>query len=111
MGQLSTDAVTLSITSKSDQVKTKAWIMLRMTVVICVALVLFMNSIDVLGAPQNHGMGPCENGPCAALFGPCVEDTDCMGGNVCVDDMDTCMNMISPCCQMVPEGSGSEAEE
>ena len=57
----------------------------------------------IIGAPQNHGLGPCENGPCAALFGPCVEDSDCLGGNVCVDDMDTCMNMIAPCCQKAPE--------
>ena len=29
---------------------------------------------------------------------------DCMGENmICVDDMDTCKNMLSPCCQMDPD--------
>ena len=46
-----------------------------------------------------HGLGPCENGPCAAEFGPCVMNSDCMYGNVCIEDMDTCKNMVSPCCQ------------
>jgi len=55
---------------------------------------------NVLGAPQMSMMEPCPNGPCAALFGPCTADSDCLGGNVCVDDMDGCMNMISPCCMM-----------
>lgn len=61
---------------------------------------LFMSASAILGAPQNHGLGPCPNGPCAAIFGPCVEDNDCIGGNICVDDMDSCLNMIAPCCQM-----------
>ena len=59
----------------------------------------------IKGAPQMNPLtDPCPNGPCAALFGPCTADSDCMGGNVCVDDMDACMNMISPCCMM---GSGA----
>ena len=57
-------------------------------------------SISTSGAPQMSMMEPCPNGPCAALFGPCTADSDCLGGNVCVDDMDGCMNMISPCCMM-----------
>ena len=68
----------------------------------------------ILGAPQdgpNHGLGACPNGPCAALWGPCVEDSDCMEeGNVCVDDMETCRNMVAPCCQM-GEGSGEPIVE
>jgi len=68
---------------------------------LCFTFLCLINTYNtVLGAPQNHGLQPCPNGPCAALFGPCVEDGDCMGGNVCVDDMDSCMNMVSPCCQM-----------
>ena len=50
-------------------------------------------------------MEACPNGPCATLFGPCVADSDCIGDNMaCVDDMDSCMNMIAPCCQMAPAG-------
>lgn len=73
--------------------------MLKSNSVLVLTVLCFVNTYNtVLGAPQS--MQPCPNGPCAALFGPCVEDGDCMGGNVCVDDMDTCRNMISPCCQM-----------
>lgn len=69
---------------------------------------LFMSASVILGAPQNHGLGACPNGPCATLFGPCIEDSDCIGGNVCVDDMDSCMNMIAPCCQMGIGGARSD---
>ena len=48
-------------------------------------------------------MPPCPNGPCAALFGPCTDDNDCVDGNVCIDDMNTCKNMIVPCCQIGSE--------
>merc|ERR1712080_362594 len=75
---------------------------------------LLMSVAMILGAPQdgpNHGLGACPNGPCAALWGPCVEDSDCMEeGNVCVDDMETCRNMFAPCCQM-GEGSGEPIVE
>ena len=50
------------------------------------------------GAP-NHGLGKCPKGPCAAMFGPCIQDGDCLYGNVCVDDSDTCKNFVFPCCQ------------
>ena len=65
----------------------------------------YRERFSFLGAPIDddaeitHGLGPCENGPCAAEFGPCVQNSDCMYGNVCIEDMDTCRNMISPCCQ------------
>ena len=37
---------------------------------------------------------------------------DCMGENmICVDDMDTCKNMLSPCCQMDPDAPIDEAPE
>ena len=50
------------------------------------------------GAPS-HDLGKCLNGPCAAMFGPCIQDGDCLYGNVCVDDSDTCQNLVFPCCQ------------
>ena len=50
------------------------------------------------GAPS-HGLGKCPNGPCAAMFGPCIQDGDCLYGNVCVDDSATCKNFVFPCCQ------------
>ena len=54
-------------------------------------------------------MEACPNGPCATLFGPCVADSDCIGDNMaCVDDMDSCMNMIAPCCQMGIGGARSD---
>jgi len=71
---------------------------------IMLSLVFALTFSNVYGAPQTMMMEPCPNGPCATLFGPCTADSDCMGGNVCVDDMDGCMNMISPCCMM---GSGA----
>ena len=58
--------------------------------------------VKLIGFPQ---MEACPNGPCATLFGPCVADSDCIGDNMaCVDDMDSCMNMIAPCCLMAPAG-------
>ena len=50
------------------------------------------------GVP-GHGLGKCPKGPCAAMFGPCLQDGDCLYGNVCVDDSDTCKNFVFPCCQ------------
>ena len=50
------------------------------------------------GAPS-HGLGKCPKGPCAAMFGPCIQDGDCLYGNVCVDDSHTCKNFVFPCCQ------------
>ena len=50
------------------------------------------------GTPS-HGLGKCPKGPCAAMFGPCVQDGDCLYGNVCVDDSATCQNFVFPCCQ------------
>ena len=61
-----------------------------------------LSYVKLIGFPQ---MEACPNGPCATLFGPCVADSDCIGDNMaCVDDMDSCMNMIAPCCQMAPAG-------
>ena len=67
--------------------------------------------VKLIGFPQMEvgigkwEMGACPNGPCATLFGPCVADSDCIGDNMaCVDDMDSCMNMIAPCCLMAPAG-------
>ena len=48
----------------------------------------------------NYNGITCPNGPCAVLFGPCVEDSDCMYGNVCVNNANMCKNMV-PCCRSV----------
>ena len=46
---------------------------------------------------SSHGLGPCNK--CATTYGPCVQDSDCMDGNVCVNDPNTCKNYVVPCCQ------------
>jgi len=79
----------------------------KKVILLVAALVgLIGNHGKVSGFPQ---MEACPNGPCATLFGPCVADSDCIGDNMaCVDDMDSCMNMIAPCCQMAPAGRSGD---
>ena len=38
------------------------------------------------------------------MYGPCIVDDDCMAGNVCMADMNSCLNGVIPCCM-----SGNEA--